>query len=115
MFASNTDANAHVLTVTNDSGNTLAASATSAPNTKETILKIVNYGSSTVSTTIKLNGGNVGTNGTLTVLTSGSLNDENSFSAPNLVAPKSSSISISSSFTLSLAANSVNILRLAAY
>ena len=96
------------------SGAKLFASATRDNATGETILKVVNGGM--LPTAVKLDFGgtkNIAPNIKVFTLTSGNLKDENSFSEPQKVAPKASTLGINGpQFSYTFSANSLTVLRL---
>ncbi len=92
----------------------LLASATYSHTAGQVIIKAVNPYSTSLATTFNLSGlNNLGPNGTLIRLTSGSAGDENSLAAPTYVFPTTNTLAnVSSNLTLTLPANSLSILRL---
>jgi alpha-L-arabinofuranosidase len=79
----------------------------------DVILKILNTTSGVVDTTVRLDGAtHVAPEGELTVLTSKSAEDENSFEEPTKIAPVSRAIKTADRSELSLAPYSLNVLRL---
>jgi alpha-L-arabinofuranosidase len=84
--------------------------------TGETILKVVNSSLQAVETAIDLRGANkVAPKGKALVLTSANPLDENTFAAPNRVAPRTETMSLTASgFNRTLPANSVSVFRLKA-
>jgi len=79
----------------------------------DVILKLLNTTKEPVETTVRLDGAAMQPDSKLTVLTSQSPEDENSFERPTEIAPVSSTIKTSgNSSSLSLAPYSLNILRL---
>lgn len=84
------------------------------PDSGELIMKVVNVTSDEQRTEIRLDGfGSVGAQGNVMVLTSDSLEDENSFEEPMRVAPENQDITgVGSVFDYSFSRNSVTILKL---
>jgi alpha-N-arabinofuranosidase len=79
----------------------------------DVILKILNTTSGVLDASVRLDGAtHVAPEGELTVLTSRSAEDENSFEEPRKIAPLSRTVKTSESSILSLAPYSLNILRL---
>ncbi len=94
----------------------ILVSSTYAQAAGQVIVKAVNPYGTAVSTTFNLGGvSSIAPNGTLIQLTSGSPADANSLSSPTYVFPTTNSIANSgTNFTLTLPANSLSVLRLAA-
>jgi len=84
--------------------------------TGDVILKVVNANADPLTTTLDFPGATGLTGqGTVTVLTSGSPNDENSLAAPTKVSPKSEPVQFTgTTLTRALPGNSLTVLRLAA-
>ncbi|KAF0889033.1 hypothetical protein E2562_021089 [Oryza meyeriana var. granulata] len=87
----------HPITITSSCSDSLAASAITWKDTEVIFLrvKIVNFGPNAVNLTISSKGLQAGVNAeksTATVLTSGNLLDENSFSEPNKIVPVTSEL-----------------------
>jgi alpha-L-arabinofuranosidase len=103
-----------IQTVTYPSG--LCASSTYAKSSGQIIVKAVNSCSTPLATTFNVTGVNsIAPNAMVIQLTSGSLADENSLSSPTYVFPVTNSIAnAGTSFSLTLPANSLSILRLTA-
>lgn len=82
--------------------------------TGEIVVKVVNFASQPQKTSVRLDGAaGVSANGTETVLTSASVEDENTLDQPTKVAPVSRSVSgLGPQFTYTFAPNSLTILRL---
>jgi len=95
---------------------TLYASATYNKSANQVIVKAVNPGALPVVTTLNLAGvSSISPNVTVSQLTSGSVSDLNSFASPTLVSPVTNLISnAGTNFNLTLAANSVSVIRLSA-
>lgn len=94
----------------------LLVSSTYSPTAGQVIVKAVNPYSTSMTTTFSFTGVNsILPNGTMIQLTSPNATDENSFAAPTYVSPVTNAISTAATnFTLTLPANSLSILRLAA-
>jgi uncharacterized protein YjdB len=94
----------------------LYASTTYNKSAGQVIVKAVNPGSLPMATTFNLAGVNsISPNATVVQLASGSSSDLNSFAAPTYVSPMTNSIAnAGTNFTLTLPANSLSIIRLAA-
>ncbi|HQV31726.1 MAG TPA: alpha-L-arabinofuranosidase C-terminal domain-containing protein [Calditrichia bacterium] len=92
----------------------LHASATLDKNAGEVIVKVVNATATPLSTEIDLKGaGKVGKNARMILLTSPSLDDENTIDHPEKIVPTTSSVSISGSkFQQQFAPYSLTILRI---
>uniref|UniRef100_A0A0D9XWK1 non-reducing end alpha-L-arabinofuranosidase n=1 Tax=Leersia perrieri TaxID=77586 RepID=A0A0D9XWK1_9ORYZ len=87
----------HPITISSSCSDSLAASAITWQDTEDIFLrvKIVNFGPNAANLTISSRGLQAGVNtakSTVTVLTSGNLLDENSFSEPNKVVPVTSKL-----------------------
>ncbi len=95
---------------------TLFAAAGQNQTTGETILAVTNPGLKSVATQIKLRGAkNVAQQAQMTVLTSASAEDENSFAQPNKVSPRTENLRVNGAeFEHQFPANSFTILRLGA-
>jgi alpha-L-arabinofuranosidase len=79
----------------------------------DVILKILNTTGGAVETKVRLDGAiHLAPEGELTVLTSRSIEDENSFEEPRKIAPVSRAVKTGESSILSLAPYSLNVLRL---
>ena len=79
----------------------------------DVILKILNTAARVVEANVRLEGAtNIAPQGELTILTSKSAEDENSFEEPTKIIPVLSTVKAGDRSTLSLAAYSLNILRL---
>ena len=78
----------------------------------DVILKLLNTTKDQVETIVRLDGGAVQLDGTLTVLTSKSGDDENSFDEPTKIAAVSRTVQAGNPAKVSLAPYSLNILRL---
>jgi alpha-L-arabinofuranosidase len=98
------------------SGFGIYASTTYNQSSGQVIIKAVNPYASPMATAFNLAGVNsISPNATVIQLTSGSPSDENSFAAPAYVSPVTNSIaSAGTNFTLTLPANSLSVIRLAA-
>ncbi|HEX9600884.1 MAG TPA: alpha-L-arabinofuranosidase C-terminal domain-containing protein, partial [Mariniflexile sp.] len=72
----------------------LYATAAKDSNKKELIIKLVNTSNSNQNVTVNLSGKKVSSKGTMTVLTSDSLVDENSFETPDKISPKESAFKL---------------------
>ncbi|HTL72168.1 MAG TPA: alpha-L-arabinofuranosidase C-terminal domain-containing protein [bacterium] len=96
------------------SGAKLFASATRDKASGELILKVVNGGSSPADVKLDLAGvKKVASKAAVSTLTSGSVQDENSFTEPKKVFPKESKLKISApQFSYTFPANSLTVLRL---
>ncbi|KAG8089181.1 hypothetical protein GUJ93_ZPchr0011g28773 [Zizania palustris] len=97
LFCESSGALIHPITTTSSYSGSLAASAITWQDSENSFLrvKIVNFGSDAVSLTISATGLQVHVNtagSTVTVLTSGNVMDENSFSNPNKVVPVKSQL-----------------------
>ena len=94
----------------------LYASSSLLPSNGLIIVKVVNSGSTSLATTFKVTGVNaIASSATVIQLTSGSASDGNSLASPTYVFPVTNSIaSAGISFSLTLPANSLSILRLTA-
>ena len=91
----------------------LYASAVTDTRTKELILKLVNTADDTQEVSGAIDGIRLNSKGEAEVLTSASLNDENSFDAPKAVSPKTEDIKLSGgTLKMSLAKNSLTVVRL---
>ena len=91
----------------------LYASAVTDTRTKELILKLVNTADDTQEVSVAIDGIRLNSKGEAEVLTSASLNDENSFDAPKAVSPKTEDIKLSGgTLKMSLAKNSLTVVRL---
>ena len=93
---------------------TLFAVASRTNDGKSLILKVVNANTRPMETSIALNGVNkIAPTATASVLTSGSVADENTFERPNNIVPRSASVAVKSNgFTHTFPANSVTVVRL---
>lgn len=90
----------------------LYATAAKDSNKKELIIKLVNTSSSNQNITVNLSGKKVSSKGTMTVLTSDSLVDENSFETPDKISPKESAFKLKGKKAIvDLQANSFVILK----
>jgi alpha-L-arabinofuranosidase len=94
----------------------LLASTTYNKAAGQVIIKAVNPYSSAMATTFNLAGVNsISPNATVIQLTSGNPSDENSFAAPAYVSPVTNSIAnAGTNFTVTLPANSLSVIKLAA-
>jgi alpha-L-arabinofuranosidase len=104
------------ITLTTNASGGLYASTTYDQSSGQVIIKAVNPSASSMVTAFNLAGVNsISPNATVIQLTSGSPSDENSFAAPTYVSPVTNSITnAGTSFTLTLPANSLSVIRLAA-
>jgi len=92
---------------------TVLAIAGAQADSGDVILKILNTTPETVEASVRLDGvTHVAPEGGLTVLTSENVRDENSFEEPSKIAPVSRSIPTGNPSAVSLAPNSLTILRL---
>lgn len=90
----------------------LYATAAKDSNKKELIIKLVNTSNSNQNVTVNLSGKKVSSKGTMTVLTSDSLVDENSFETPDKISPKESAFKLKGKkAVVDLQANSFVILK----
>lgn len=90
----------------------LYATAAKDSNKKELIIKLVNTSNSNQNITVNLSGKKVSSKGTMTVLTSNSLVDENSFETPDKISPKESAFKLKGKKAIvDLQANSFVILK----
>ncbi|AXP80750.1 Extracellular exo-alpha-L-arabinofuranosidase precursor [Mariniflexile rhizosphaerae] len=90
----------------------LYATAAKDSNKKELIIKLVNTSNSNQNITVNLSGKKVSSKGTMTVLTSDSLVDENSFETPDKISPKESAFKLKGKKAIvDLQANSFVILK----
>jgi alpha-L-arabinofuranosidase len=94
----------------------LYASGSLLPSNGQIIVKVVNPGSTSLATTFNVTGVNaIASGATVIQLTSGSASDGNSLASPTKVFPVTNSIAnAGTSFSLTLPANSLSILRLTA-
>lgn len=97
----------------NPSTRILYTSASKNTSSNEVILKVVNPGNQPTTTNINLfnNKKDTKVQGSVTVLKSAALNDENSFTSPIAVAPVTSSVEMPSVFTHTFPAYSVTVFR----
>jgi len=98
LFRESSSAMVHPILVNSSYSGSLAASAITWQDSENSFLrvKVVNFGSDAVSLTISTSGLQASVNAlgsTTTVLTSGNVMDENSFSNPNKVVPVKSELS----------------------
>lgn len=102
------------VTVSATSTSGLLVSSTYATAPGQIVIKAVNPYSTAMATTFNLSGVNsIAPTGTLIQLTSPNATDENSFAAPTYVSPTTNTITgVTTNFTMTLPANSLNILRL---
>ncbi|MFI0429591.1 alpha-L-arabinofuranosidase C-terminal domain-containing protein [Mariniflexile sp. HMF6888] len=90
----------------------LYASAVKDINKKELIIKLVNTSNNNQNVTVNLSGKKVSSKGTMTVLTSESLVDKNSFETPDKISPKESTFKLKGKKAIvDLQANSFVILK----
>jgi alpha-L-arabinofuranosidase len=103
----------HDLVKSRQTTHCLYASATHDRKSGDLILKVVNAAKAPVTTAIKLQDvGNLSGSGQLTVLTSGSPQDENSLAEPLKVSPKTSAFQFQGdTLQQEFPGNSVNVLR----
>ncbi len=88
------------------------ATAAKDSNKKELIIKLVNTSNSNQNITVNLSGKKVSSKGIMTVLTSDSLVDENSFETPDKISPKESAFKLKGKKAIvDLQANSFIILK----
>jgi hypothetical protein len=108
--------NALIQDVTNSAVGTVVASASYAKNPNQVIVKAVNTTGNPVATTFKVTGlESVAPAASVIQLTSANAGDENSFSAPLNVSPRTNALSnAGTNFLYTLPANSLSILRLQA-
>jgi len=94
----------------------LYASTTFNKSSGQVIVKAVNPYNTSMAATFNLAGVNaISSNATVIQLTSGSSSDENSLASPTFVSPVTNSIAnAGTNFTLTLPANSVSVIKLAA-
>ena len=91
---------------------TVLAIAGRDEKTGDVIIKTVNTSAEPVPMTIRVNGAAALKSGRVTVLTSASPTDENSFDAPTKIAPVTSALTgVTPSFTYTFAPYSLTILR----
>jgi alpha-L-arabinofuranosidase len=101
--------------VNKGSAETLFASAANDERNSEIIVKVVNAASKPVEANLALVGTKSVKDGTVTLLTSANLNDENSLDNPRKVAPVVKKLDLpGSTFTHTFPANSVSVLRIPA-
>jgi alpha-L-arabinofuranosidase len=114
LFANNAGDMTVPLKLDAASGAKLFASATRDQASGELILKVVNGGSSPADVKLDLAGAKkVASKAAVFILTSGSVQDENSFAEPKKVFPKESKLKISApQFSCTFPANSLTVLRL---
>jgi alpha-N-arabinofuranosidase len=92
--------------------NHLYATAAKDLDKKEVIIKLVNISNTNQKVTINLSGKRVSSRGTMTVLTSDSLVDKNSFETPDKISPKESAFKLKGKKAIvDLQANSFVILK----
>ncbi|MGO4770484.1 alpha-L-arabinofuranosidase C-terminal domain-containing protein [Flavobacterium sp. W22_SRS_FK3] len=93
--------------------NDLYASAVKDINTKEVIVKLVNTAAKAQDITIDLKGGKLASKGSVLLLTSPNLQDENTFAEPKKISPKESAYKLKGeNAELNLPAYSVTVLKL---
>ncbi|XP_072151726.1 alpha-L-arabinofuranosidase 1-like [Setaria viridis] len=96
LFRESGGAMIHSITVSSSYSGSLAASAITWQDSENSFLRVVNFGSDAVSLKISASGLEAIVNAlgsTSTILTSGNVMDENSFSNPTKVAPVNSELS----------------------
>ncbi|XP_039835507.1 alpha-L-arabinofuranosidase 1-like isoform X1 [Panicum virgatum] len=119
LFRESSGAMIHPITVSSNYSGSLAASAITWQDSENSFLrvKVVNFGSDAISLTISTSGLQASVNAlgsTTTVLTSGNVMDENSFSNPNKVVPVKSELSnAAEQMQVTLAPHSVSAFDLA--
>jgi len=113
MFANNPGDAVLPVTLDTAGADRFYVSATRVAGPGEIILKVVNGGNSPVSASLNLAGaGKTISSASASTLTSGSVKDENSFDAPEKVAPQESRLEITSpQFAHVFPANSLTVLR----
>jgi alpha-L-arabinofuranosidase len=96
---------------------TLEAIANRLDGSGEILLKMVNFSTTTQKTAVRLEGaGDVASEGTETILSSASQEDENTLDQPKKVAPVTRPVSgLGRQFDYTLAPNSVTVLRIKAH
>ena len=93
----------------------LYVSAVIDKSTGDVIIKVVNASVNTINKTIAITGAKkLSANGTVTVLKSNSLQDVNSFAAPQMVSPVTATVTVNSGkLNAVLPANSFSVYRVA--
>ncbi len=114
LFANNPGDTLLPLTLDAAGAEKLFASATRDTAAGEVIIKVVNGGDLPVTATLDISGaGKIDSAANVSTLTSGSLKDENSFTAPQKVFPQESKLDVGSpKFDHAFPANSLTVLRL---
>ncbi|HEX8014374.1 MAG TPA: alpha-L-arabinofuranosidase C-terminal domain-containing protein, partial [Flavobacterium sp.] len=93
--------------------NNLYASASKDINTKEVIVKLVNTSSSPQEITVDLKGSKLASKGSVIMLTSPNLQDENTFAEPKKISPKENVYNLKGEkASINLPAYSVTVLKL---